>query len=766
MTMQRLLYLFAAALLALSVSAQDAGSPIVPLTERIFLTTERDVYALGDVLTVRGNVLSSDYSDFRPYSRYVNLELIGSVTDRKGRICEDSVIVRQKVRTDERGYFFATIPTEACKHDGRYYLRAYTRFMRNQPVETFPLTSVQLDYFDRKEQSNGGLCIVSFYPEGGTLLDGVRQQLVTYVTDTSGRPVDGAQLAVVAGADTLATAVTRPSGYASLMLMDGALHPAAVGSAKPFVSIVYGEQTMRAELPAIAAAAPQLRVFRTGQKLRVQVSLVPSSPTDLHLYGFQSGFGLQEFPVPAEGSAITLDTGDMPDGLFTFWLTAGDSAAPQVLSQRSVWVGIAPHQALPSSAEASDTAAVIIRHLVTSDHHTPRAFEMLHLYNVRSDAPFPAVIYSETEREARTDLDLWLATTRFVGFDIADALAARFDYPFLPEQTLTLAGTALTPDGRPLKAGSVELLNLDTMEGYVCPIEEGGHYAQEVADYADGARFFIESVDKEHKNHRYGVTLEEERPATMHNWLRLALEASAHSGQLTHTVTSTISGGVDLSEAVVTARSINRIDRHTSQMEGITIFGRETLQQPQFFDLESVLRRSGWIDIRLADTDNPAPQYVKSLREGNVSLANSNDWGGKMPINKVCIYRGDRVSKQSLMEGGVRWMNFLLDGVLYTHNFEDILSMSIDGLESVEIVRPSLSDPRLIRHNSMDGLIIIKSRHLMDLKDIPSAGITVQPAGLTLATAPDAPAQLHPAAGQRIAVDVITPDRRILSWEE
>lgn len=100
------------------------------------------------------------------------------------------------------------------------------------------------------------------------------------------------------------------------------------------------------------ASAPQLRVFRTGQKLRVQVSLAPSSPAGLHLY------------------------------------------------------------------------------------------------NVRSDAPFPAAVYSETEREARTDLDLWLATTRFVGFDIADALAARFDYPFLPEKALSIAGTALTPDRR------------------------------------------------------------------------------------------------------------------------------------------------------------------------------------------------------------------------------------------------------------------------------------------------------------------------------
>lgn len=757
--------------------AQDADGPIVPLSERVFLTTERSVFALGDVVNVRGTVLSTDYNDFLPYSRYVNLELIGSVTDKKGREHQDSVIVRQKVRCDERGYFFATVPTADCRQEGRYYLRAYTRFMRNQPVETFAMTSVLLTYDARKEGNSGGACVVSLYPEGGTLMAGVQQQLVAFVTDAFGNPLGGAQLAVIADADTLAAATTRPSGYAALTLMDNAL----AASAQAYVGVVNGAHQMRTELPAIAPAAPFLRFCRTGKKLRIQLAgKALANPATSHLYAFQNGFGLKEIALPTEGRVTVIDTSEMPEGLCTFWLTDDtpasadkSAAAPQILDQRSIWIGQVPTSKVADKALA-DGEGIVIRHIVSSEHPSPRAFQMLQLYNVRSEAPFPTALYSEEEREARVDLDLWLATTRFVGFDLADALAARFAYPFAPEKAMVISGKALMPDGRALKAGSVEILNLETMDNHICPITEGGHYEQAVADYVDGERFFIESIDARNKNHRYGVTLEEERPATMHNWLRISDEASAHTGHLAHTVISSLAGGVDLNEAVVTARSNHRPDLHASQLEGVYIFSHATLQQPQYYDLESVLRRSGWVDIKLADTDNPAPEYVKNLRGANVRMTMDNDWDSKEPINKVCIYRSERVGKQSLQEGGVRWMNFLLDDVLYTHNFEDILSMPVDGLESIEIVKPTLSDPRLIRNHSMDGLVIIKSRHVMKSKDIPSAGITVQPAGLTpspsfggaMGGCPDAPAALRPARGERIAVEFITPDRQIFSWEE
>lgn len=754
--------------------AQNDEGLIVPLTERVFLTTEKNICCLGEQLNVRGVVLSTDYNDFAPYSRYVNVELIGSMTDRKNKEYPDSVIVRQKVRTDGRGYFFLTLPTDACQKEGRYYLRAYTRFMRNQPVQTFPMTSVLLTYDAPHIQAHeGGGCVVSFFPEAGRLMTGTPQRIVTYITDNRGNPLEGAALALVAGSDTLATAISSTSGYAALTLMD---LPSAVfsGEAKAYVSINKEEQQMKADLPDAAEAAPFIRPSVVAGKLRLQIVNRHLLSADSHLYGFMNGFGMTEYSIPGAEGMLTMNTSEMPDGLMTFWLTDGclppdegikgehNSSMPNIISQRSVWIGNVRNQAPHELPDGS----IVVRHLISDEHRAPRAFEMLSLFNVRSDVPFPRTFYSESEREARTDLDLWLATSHFVGFDLADALAGRFDYPLAPEQALSLSGQALTPDGRPMKSGNVEILNLSTLDSYLCPIGEEGRYEQAVADFTTGTKFFIESVNIGGKNNRYGATLEEEQPAMMCNWMRQTDETSVHIGREAKAVVSSISGGVDLGEAVITARSNNRPDWHSSQMEGVYIFSHETLQKPCFVDVESVLRRSGWVDIRMRDTSNPAPNYIGELAEMNPYMAAQNGNGNKMAVNKACFYRSDRVQKQSLMEGGNEWMNFLLNDQLITHNFEDVLSMAVDGIESIEIVKPTLSDPRLIRNHSMNGLVIIKSRHLMKLKDIPSRGITVEPAGLALPQTHDVPPTLHPSAGQRIGVDVITPDRHIYSFEE
>lgn len=188
-----------------------------------------------------------------------------------------------------------------------------------------------------------------------------------------------------------------------------------------------------------------------------------------------------------------------------------NSSMPNIISQRSVWIGNVRNQAPHELPDGS----IVVRHLINDEHRAPRAFEMLSLFNVRSDVPFPRTFYSESEREARTDLDLWLATSHFVGFDLADALAGRFDYPLAPEQALSLSGQALTPDGRPMKSGNVEILNLSTLDSYLCPIGEEGRYEQAVADFTTGTKFFIESVNIGGKNNPYDAA--EDRG--MRHWL-------------------------------------------------------------------------------------------------------------------------------------------------------------------------------------------------------------------------------------------------------
>lgn len=70
------------------------------LTEKVFIAPETSYCKKGDNVNVCGQVLSSDYTDFYPYSRYLYLELINS---------ENEVCSRQKIRINDNG-------SEFCAH--------------------------------------------------------------------------------------------------------------------------------------------------------------------------------------------------------------------------------------------------------------------------------------------------------------------------------------------------------------------------------------------------------------------------------------------------------------------------------------------------------------------------------------------------------------------------------------------------------------------------------------------------------------------------
>lgn len=772
--MNRLLYIFIAALFALAAKAQDTEGPIVPLTERGYIAADCSTCTLGDTLRVHGVMLSTDYSDFYPYSRYVNVELVCPAAGDDA--AADSVIVRQKVRLSDHGIFYATIPTIDCHTEGRYYLRAYTRFMRNRPVETFAMSSVVMTLGRRQFHFEGGDWSVACFPEGGQLQAEAQQRLVVYVRDRYGNPVPDAELTAVCGTDTLAIGETRASGYGSLSLMH--LPEGMKGS----IVVSKDGREMIADMPEVGPVAPALRVFQTGRKLRVQLAgfddvAAAAAQRDLHLYAVQSGFGIKEYPIGT--GMLAIDTSDTPDGLMTFWL----AEAHNVLCQRSVWVGRVgnekpkqseqleqPEQSeQPKQSEQFEQPAgsTLIRRIVSDNTPTLHAFEALCLLpQVRSDVPFPAAFYRETERDARTDLDLWLQTTRFVAFDLKDALAARFDYPFAPEQVLTLSGQAFNQQLKPMTYGSVEIVNLRTMANYVCDVDADGRYEQPVDDYWPGDQFFIESIDRIGKNRRYGASLEETTPPAMYNWLRLYDEANAEAGVHAATMgrTAGLSGGIDLGEASVTAQRVGR-DWRTSQMDGLFYFDHEMLQDPSYRDLEAVLRRTGWVDII---TGNSRPQ--QTLRNQGSGFA-ANDFvsqasgDDRVSSERYCRWRNGRNNR--LNGGSSGHMNILLDGVLITHSYDYLLSSTVDNYESIEVVGPSNSDSRLVANYSPEGLIILRSRHLMSRKEIAAKGITVTPqGGITYPLCPDRSATLRPAEGQHIVVDLITPDRQIISWEE
>lgn len=92
-------YLFVIFLLVVAMTASAKVGDVF-LTEKIFVAPQSSYCMKGENVILNGQVLSSDYADFYPYSRYVYIEFIDT---------ENSVLSRQKVRIANNGTFSAVV---------------------------------------------------------------------------------------------------------------------------------------------------------------------------------------------------------------------------------------------------------------------------------------------------------------------------------------------------------------------------------------------------------------------------------------------------------------------------------------------------------------------------------------------------------------------------------------------------------------------------------------------------------------------------------
>lgn len=198
------LFLFAVCLV-LSVFGSDKTF----VSESVFLAPANAASVFpGDTLLVNGQVLSTDYSDFFPYSRYVYVEIADA---------DNNVVVRQKVRCSSLGMFSAAMPMDGKMKNGLYRMRGYTQFMRNRPNVAFPTQPLYIG-MQREKAVSGGVQAMLF-PEGGRLVDEAMQSVGLFLCDANGMPVCARYSVVANSRDTVCVGKTSSNGLATFTFM-------------------------------------------------------------------------------------------------------------------------------------------------------------------------------------------------------------------------------------------------------------------------------------------------------------------------------------------------------------------------------------------------------------------------------------------------------------------------------------------------------------------------------------------------------------------
>jgi len=145
--------------------------------EKIYVHTDKDHYVAGDTIRFRAHVV--DASTHLPVraSKYVYAELRNLTASSAGG--EEPVPVRVRV-LEREGIYAGYFPLPITTASGDYQLTAYTAFLCNPGPGYFFRKNIRVEaygspYVRSKERSGAGRNYdVSFYPEGGYLVAGIR----------------------------------------------------------------------------------------------------------------------------------------------------------------------------------------------------------------------------------------------------------------------------------------------------------------------------------------------------------------------------------------------------------------------------------------------------------------------------------------------------------------------------------------------------------------------------------------------------------------
>ena len=179
-------------LLSLFITGHAQDIPAYPLpdslifTEKVYLHTDRTIYYSGDDVWFKAYLIDAAEMQLSGQSKNLHVELISPSSE---------IIFSRTVRLEDglgNGDF--RLPDNI--KSGRYRIRAYTNFMRNFGDQLFFNKEITVINSKDEQTENAPVkyaenkIILSFFPEGGSLIDNVSSAVAFKAENISGKGCD------------------------------------------------------------------------------------------------------------------------------------------------------------------------------------------------------------------------------------------------------------------------------------------------------------------------------------------------------------------------------------------------------------------------------------------------------------------------------------------------------------------------------------------------------------------------------------------------
>lgn len=715
--MKKIILIIISCLFVLAAHSQDK----MFVSERIFIALADQFVLKHDTVKIMGQLLSTDYNDFYPYSRYVYVELI----DRNKQVVE-----RKKIRCNDNGSFFTSILLPDKSPNGIYYVRGYSQFMRNRESQQFPMVPLYVGVMPQEQETKENI-YAGFFPEGGHLVKGHVQTVGIYICNEHKTPTATNFVILNSLRDTICSGKTDTNGLASISFIpDGNRYLLSTETDDKATHNFLLPETM--PIPTLRAAINRERLV-----CYALADTDDKEPIDsLGITIYHSSFGIKKLHL-RKGVCMADLSGCTP-GLITLWLC---NKAGNILAQRVLRIGCSN-----ISTSANDTiggSSVFVRYIPEKAGKISTAFEMLNFTDeLLSPVPFPETYSDSSNIQTDQNINIWLlsASNKMIGADALRADSISYKYPI--EQALCISGVVRNGK-RPLQNANVQIYNVQNNDAVSVNTDATGHFNATVNDFVNGSKLYIQAYNSKGKTGTFTYQLDEED----------------------YPPVTDISYNVPFAQELTNenlAKIIEPIDTVRRHKVSEIVVNRKRPKEKPY----------EWVRTR-----NVFNYYDREFLDKHPNIMTVKD--AVLYTSKVTVSNQDRsISWKSLKLQGLVPQHLKVDKMLSNddpivyseiavvvngfkieHGVDDILRWPITDIESIELVDPL--DPRSLWHNAGYGFFDIKMRTTVRTTPVVSNGVTIQPLGIATPTEPFTWQPPTKAGTYRMIVDVVSADRNI-----
>ncbi len=709
-------------LLNFTVLCAISQVPLDYRTEQIYLAPRSIVCQPGTSLGVDGIVTCRANDRLEPYSRYLYLELIDG---------KDSVHVRQKLSCSDNGRFSTSVLIDPDLPSGIYYLRGYTRFMRNFSNSAFAFQPIAVGV-DIPDRIIGDTAQCKVSANGGFLLAGIPQRITAVLTDETGIPiVDRQALLTNDTGDTVLTRKTSPSGYVSFDFIPQK-------GEKYEVRFPDSLKTVRYSAPEVRERGVKLKTAISGKKLRFEIE-GEINDTTYRLLTFDRNNGILELCISGRSGSFVFE--NQPEGPVSLFMV---DSANTVLSENTVTPFIRKNIVIDADREVTagsnysyklpDVAgkknAIIARIIPDNVLWSEMADEALvYTADYESSLPFPRAW--ENRDDYYSDLTAWFENSRFSRFELKDVLENdSLNYGFFPEFVMGFIGKVFEDEKckKIISRGQVLAMEQSTGTFYMTPIMDNGQFGLIVDNFEEGETYSLHTLDEKGKNVEAMIIVEDD------TFPSVEIRKELRELGVTKTMSADsmyMDNSKFLPEVTVKARMSYKDKKAGKAHYETKMKDRETIERRGYITLLDILNDMPLITVKKVENEN-----------------GSSVW-------RIYGSRGASILKA----GEDRGLALVIDGVkMDPETFDVWLQTPALNIESVEQV--SIGEALMLASNAFDGAIAVKTRKYAPVKPQKSKGTEIKPFGLSDVKLNNFKKLQAPVkeGRYRLIVDVIGPD--------